>query len=120
LRVWGLMSRLGTPLACPDVPRGETPKRIPSPMILGIEALIPHQRANTRDPSINKMIYYRIERGGVIELAALALQLQEFQYDGPDPEGIKSKIPSEDTARELTRILLMRNKEIIRSLEREI
>jgi hypothetical protein len=35
-------------------------------MILGIEALIPHQRANTRDPSINKMIYYRIERGGVI------------------------------------------------------
>jgi Archaeal PaREP1/PaREP8 family. len=66
------------------------------------------------------MIYYRIERGGVIDLAALALQLQEFQYDGPDPEGIKSKIPSEDTARELTRILLMRNKEIIRSLEREI
>ncbi|MDT7890330.1 MAG: hypothetical protein RQ885_15320 [Desulfurococcales archaeon] len=43
---------MGTPLACPDVPRGETPKRTPSPMILGIEALIPHQRANTRDPSI--------------------------------------------------------------------
>jgi hypothetical protein len=37
-------------------------------MILGIEALIPHQRANTRDPSINKMIYYRIERGGVIAI----------------------------------------------------
>jgi hypothetical protein len=47
---------------CPDVPREETPKRTPSPMILGIEALIPHQRANTRDPSIEKMIYYRIER----------------------------------------------------------
>jgi hypothetical protein len=28
---------------------------------LGIEALIPHQRANTPDPSIEKMIYYRIE-----------------------------------------------------------
>lgn len=53
-------------------------------------------------------------------MTALALQLQEFQYDGPDPEGIKSKIPSEDTARELTRILLMRSKEIIRSLEREM
>jgi hypothetical protein len=48
------------------------------------------------------------------------LQLHEFQYDGLDPEGIKSKIPSEDTARELTRILLMRSKEIIRSLEREM
>jgi hypothetical protein len=35
-------------------------------MILGIEALNPHQRANTQDPSINKMIYHRIERGGVI------------------------------------------------------
>jgi hypothetical protein len=45
---------------------GETPKRIPSPMIIEVEPLIPHQRANTRDPSINKMIYYRIERGGVI------------------------------------------------------
>jgi hypothetical protein len=66
LRVWGLVPRMGTPLACPDVPRGETPKRIPSPMIIEVEPLIPHQRANTRDPSINKMIYYRIERGGVI------------------------------------------------------
>ena len=54
MRVWGLVPWMGTPLACPD------------PMILGIDALIPHQRADTRDPSINKMIYYRIERGGVI------------------------------------------------------
>jgi hypothetical protein len=35
-------------------------------MIIEVEPLIPHQRANTLDPSINKMIYYRIERGGVI------------------------------------------------------
>ncbi len=62
MRVWGLMPRMGTPLACPDIPRGETPKHTPNPMILGIEALIPHQRANTPDPSIEKMIYYRIER----------------------------------------------------------
>jgi hypothetical protein len=47
-----LMPRLGTPLACPNVPRGETPKRIPSPMIIEVEPLIPLQRANTRDPSI--------------------------------------------------------------------
>ena len=66
MRVWGLVPRMGTPLVCPDVPRGETPKHAPNPMILGIEALNPYQRANTRDPSINKMIYYRIERGGVI------------------------------------------------------
>ena len=61
-----MISRLGTPLACPDIPRRETPKRTPNPMILGIEPIIPHQRANTPDPSINKMIYYRIERGGVM------------------------------------------------------
>ena len=47
LRVWGLMPRLGTLLACPDIPRGETPKRTPNAMILGIEALIPLQGANT-------------------------------------------------------------------------
>ena len=28
------------------------PVSVPSPMILAIEALIPHQRANTPDPSI--------------------------------------------------------------------
>jgi hypothetical protein len=37
------------------------PEYIPNPMILEIEALIIHQRANTPDPSIEKMIYYRIE-----------------------------------------------------------
>jgi len=67
LMVWGLMPRMDTPLACPDVPRGETPKRTPSPMIIEVKTIIPHQRANTRDPSIEKMIYHRIERGGVME-----------------------------------------------------
>jgi hypothetical protein len=33
---------------------------------LGIEPLIPYQKASTRDPSIEKMIYHRIERGRVI------------------------------------------------------
>jgi hypothetical protein len=35
-------------------------------MIIEVKTIIPHQRANTRDPSIEKMIYYRIGRGGVI------------------------------------------------------
>jgi hypothetical protein len=52
LRVWGLMPRLGTPLECPDVPRRETPKRTPNPMFIEVKTIIPHQRANTRDPSI--------------------------------------------------------------------
>ncbi|MDT7890195.1 MAG: hypothetical protein RQ885_14630 [Desulfurococcales archaeon] len=42
---------MGTLSVCPDVPRGENPKRTPNPMILGIEALIPHQRANTETPA---------------------------------------------------------------------
>ncbi|MDT7888673.1 MAG: hypothetical protein RQ885_06825 [Desulfurococcales archaeon] len=33
-----------------------------SPMIMRIEPITPHQKGNTRDPSIEKMIYYRIER----------------------------------------------------------
>jgi hypothetical protein len=43
---------MGTPLVCPDVPRGETPKRAPNPMIIEVEPINPHQRDNTRDPSI--------------------------------------------------------------------
>jgi hypothetical protein len=52
LMVWGLMPQMGTPFACPDVPRGEIPKSTPNPMIIEVEPLIPLQRANTRDPSI--------------------------------------------------------------------
>jgi hypothetical protein len=36
-------------------------------MIIEVKTIIPHQRANTLDPSIEKMIYHRIERGGVME-----------------------------------------------------
>jgi hypothetical protein len=31
-------------------------------MIIEVKTIIPHQRANTPDPSIEKMIFYRIER----------------------------------------------------------
>jgi hypothetical protein len=53
---------MGIPLVCPDVLRGETLNRTPNPMIVGIEALTLHQRANTPDLSMDKMIFYRIER----------------------------------------------------------
>jgi hypothetical protein len=62
LRVWGLMPRMGTPLECPDVPRGETPKNTPNPMIIEVKTIIPHQRANTRDPSIETPPF-RVGRG---------------------------------------------------------
>jgi hypothetical protein len=55
-------------------------------MILGIEALNPHQRANTRDPSINKMIYYRIERGGVISSPLNSIEDLFAETSGPLPQ----------------------------------
>jgi hypothetical protein len=35
-----------------DDPRGEAPMFVSSPMIIKMKPLIPHQRANTRDPEI--------------------------------------------------------------------
>jgi hypothetical protein len=79
LRVWGLVPRMGTPLECPDVPRGETPKRTPSPMIIEVKTIIPHQRANTPDPSIENPPF-RAGRGHFIcllHLEYIALSLLE-------------------------------------------
>jgi hypothetical protein len=45
---------------------GGDPEAYFNPMILGIEPLIPYQKASTRDLSIEKMIYHRIERGRVL------------------------------------------------------
>ncbi|MEM1611483.1 MAG: PaREP1 family protein [Sulfolobales archaeon] len=81
------------------------------PLYEWIAAVMPTNRMAEVAAIIEERIY------SVAELTALALQLHEFQYNGPDPEGIKSKIPNEDTARELTRILIMRTREIIRSLK---
>ncbi|MDT7890365.1 MAG: hypothetical protein RQ885_15495 [Desulfurococcales archaeon] len=40
----------------PRCPWGETPKHTPNPMIVEIKPLIPYQRANTRDPSIENPV----------------------------------------------------------------
>ena len=62
LRAWGSNSE---GLESFDDPvRGGSPPITPNPMI--IERDNPVKRGNARDPSINKMIYYRIERGGII------------------------------------------------------
>jgi len=42
---------MGASLERLDDPRGEAPMFAPSPMIM-MKKLIPHQRANTRDPEI--------------------------------------------------------------------
>jgi hypothetical protein len=35
-------------------------------MIIEVESITPHQRSNTWDPCIEKMIYYRIEGKGIL------------------------------------------------------
>jgi len=55
LRVWGLTPRMGAPFERLDDPRGETPMFASNPMIIKIKSLIPHQRANTRDPEVRNL-----------------------------------------------------------------
>jgi hypothetical protein len=70
----------------------------------------------TRMTEVSTMIEERIS--GAAELTALALQLHEFQYNGPDPEGVRSRIPNEDTAKDLIKVLLEKTRGMIRSLEK--
>jgi len=43
---------MGAPLERLDDPRGEAPMFASNPMIIKIKSLIPHQRANIRDPEV--------------------------------------------------------------------
>ena len=49
----------------------------------------------------------------VVELTSTALLIHEYQYNGPDPTGVVSKIPSDDAARQVISSFIARVREVI-------
>ncbi|WP_243678785.1 PaREP1 family protein [Vulcanisaeta distributa] len=62
------------------------------PLYEWIAAVLPTNRMTELGAEIERIV------PGVAELTAMALQLHEYRYNGPDPEGIRSKIPNDETA----------------------
>ncbi len=60
----------------------------------------------------------RVAPPGVAELTAMALQLHEYQYNGPDPEGIRSKIPNDETAIALIRSFIIKARALMNALSK--
>ncbi|ADN50952.1 PaREP1 family protein [Vulcanisaeta distributa] len=50
----------------------------------------------------------------IVELTSLALVIHEYQYNGPDPTGIVSKLPSDEAARQVLAKFIARAKELIK------
>ncbi|WP_243665544.1 hypothetical protein [Vulcanisaeta sp. JCM 16159] len=49
----------------------------------------------------------------IVELTSLALVMHEYQYNGPDPTSVISKITSDEIARQVIAKFIARAKELI-------
>ncbi len=77
-----------------------------------IAAVIPTNRMTELSAEMERIV------PGVAELTAMALQLHEYQYNGPDPEGIKSKIPNDETAIALIKSFIVKARALMSVLSK--
>ncbi|GAB6948031.1 PaREP1 family protein [Vulcanisaeta sp. JCM 16161] len=78
-----------------------------------IAAVVPTNRMTELSAEIERIV------PGVAELTAMALQLHEYQYNGPDPEGIRSKIPNDETAMALIKSFITRARTLMNTSSKE-
>ena len=78
------------------------------PMHEWVAAVAPTSRLMELSIELEKVI------PGITELTAIALELHEYQYNGPDPEGIRSKVPNDEVATALIRKLIERARELMK------
>ena len=91
-------------------------KRIGSiiiPMHEWVAAIAPTNRLTELSIELERIV------PGVVELTTMALELHEYQYNGPDPEGIRSRIPNDETAAALIRKLIERTRELMSKMAME-
>ena len=78
-----------------------------------VAAVAPTNRLTELSTELEKVV------PGVAELTTMALELHEYQYNGPDPEGIRSKISNDETAIALIKKLIERTRELMRKIAKE-